>query len=191
MSELTKTEGNEDESKVKPELDVETLMARMQKMEDTNARLLEESKNNKQKYQGLKSEVEEKEKHSLTENEQWKELLEIEKNKRSEIEVALKDTRKSVLQKELNFKVASIAKDAHDVGDIINALPRDLISIDDEALTINGVSEAVNQVRETKPWMFATETKSGMPSARPVMGNVKQELTDEEVFSKAFETGIL
>lgn len=191
MQEPVNAEGEKVESKANPELELEAIMARMQKLEDTNMRLLEESKSNKGKYQGLKTEVEEKEKSQLTENEQWKELLDIEKNKSSQYETQLKDTRKSVLQKELNFKVASLAKDAHDVNDIIGALPKDLISIDDDALTINGVDEAVNKVRENKPWLFVTETKAGMPSSRPIIGNIETEITNEDIFAKAIGEGLL
>lgn len=171
----------------KPELDVNALMARMEKMEQTNARLLEESKSHKNKYQGLRNEVEEKEKAALTENENWKELLEIEKNKRSEYESRLKDTKKTVLQKELNFRVASLAKDAYDVGDIISALPKDMISIDEENLSINGVEEALNFVREKKPYFFNTETKSGMASGRPAvdLSSADENLTDEQQLKEA------
>jgi len=193
MQELAKVDEITEKPAAKPEVDMDAIMARMQKLEDTNSRLLEESKTNKSKYQGLKSDVEDKEKAQLTENEQWKELLEIEKNNRSNVELQLKDTKKSVLQKELNFKVASLAKDAHDVNDIISALPKDLISIDEDSLSINGVDEAVNQVRESKPWLFVTETKSGMASARPVMTDLqaKQEINDEDIFKQAIEAGIL
>jgi len=181
MSEVTKEDVKTDETDTTTqEIDVKLLMERMEKLEATNSRLLEESKANKSKYQGLKSEVEAKEKEQLTDNEQWKELLEIEKNKRSEFETQLKETKKTVLQKELNFKVASSAKDAHDVTDIINALPRDLISIDDENLSINGVDEAVNKVRELKPWLFDTDKKSGQASGRPVVDNTTEDLRTEE-----------
>ena len=169
MSEVTNTDVKNDEVKESnQEVDVKALLARMEKLEQTNNRLLEESKTNKAKYQGLRTEVEEKEKAQLTENEQWKELLDIEKNKRSEYETQLRETKKSVLQKELGFKVASVAKDAYDVNDVIGALPKDLLSINEEDLTVTGIDEAVNMVREKKPWLFNTEKKSGMTSARPV-----------------------
>lgn len=176
------------------EFDGSAMLARMEKMEASNSRLLEESKTWKTKYRDLNNDVESKQKADLEKTENWKDLLEIEKNKRSEYEMQLKETRKSVLQKELNFKVASVAGDAHDVNDIISSLPRDLISIDDESLSVDGVNEAVNYVRENKPWLFHKETKSGMTSSRPEGSTGKQNYDDldssakDALFAKALET---
>jgi hypothetical protein len=176
-----------------PELDIAAIMARVEKLEGSNGRLLEESKAWKSKYQGLSHDVEAKQKADLEKTENWKDLLEIEKNKRSEFESQLRETKKSVLQKELGFKVASIAKDAHDVNDIISSLPKDMIAIDEESLTVSGISEAVNYVREAKPWLFNKENKSGMSSARPEGVAGKQtydELSNDDkdaIFRKALE----
>jgi len=178
----------------KKEFDYEAMIQRMEKMEATNNRLLEESKTWKSKYQGLNHDVEAKQKADLEKTENWKDLLEIEKNKRSEYEAQLRKTKKSVLQKELGFKVASVAKDAHDVNDIIGSLPKDLIAIDEESLTVTGVSEAVNFVRESKPWLFQKENRSGMASGRPEIGATGKKTYDEfsneekdAVFAKALE----
>lgn len=165
--ELHKTDENIAKKTKQPEVDVEALVARLEKLEGSNNRLLEESKTWKSKYRTLSGDVEAREKAELEKTENWKDLLEIEKNKRAEYEMQLKDTKKSVLQKELGFKVASFAKDAHDVNDVISSLPKDLLSIDEESLAVSGVSEAVNHVREHKPWLFMKEQKSGMSSARP------------------------
>ena len=189
MTQEVETNDAQTEQPMTPELDVSTLMARLEKLESTNARILEESKSHKSKYQGLKSSVEEKEKAQLTENEQWKELLEMEKNKSSEFESRLRDQSKMTLKKEINFKVATLAGDAHDVNDIISALPKDLISINEEELSVNGIDEAVNSVRDSKPWLFKQESKSGMASGRPVVDNsaVDDLLTNEEKLAKSLE----
>ena len=171
MSEVTNTDVENDKvQNEQPEVDVAALIARMEKLEATNNRLLEESKTNKAKYQGLRTEVEEKEKAQLTESENWKELLEIEKNKRSDFETQLKNTKKTVLQKELQFKVAQLAADTKKgyLDDVMRNLPQDLITIDEESLTVAGVEEALNVVREKKPDFFKSEIKSGMTSGRPV-----------------------
>lgn len=157
---------NEDVTEVNPEL--EAIKEQIKKMEETNARLLEESKGFKAKYQGLKANVENTEKAKLTENEQWKELNEIKENEIHKLNERLRETESKALRKDLNFKVAALAKDAHDINDIISVLPKDLLAIDDENQTIGGIEEAVNSVRANKPWLFNTETKSGMTSKRPV-----------------------
>jgi len=190
----TEEEINSQEAKSNQEFDGNEILARMEKLESTNNRLLEESKMWKTKYKGLSSDVEQRQQQELEKTENWKDLLEIEKNKRSEYETQLKETKKAVLQKELNFKVASLAKDAYDVSDIINNLPKEMISIDEESLSITGVDEAINFVREKKSHLFAKEKRSGMSSARPNGDNGKQTYEDlsvaekDDMFSKALES---
>lgn len=187
--ELDKTEDIEtNEQDKNQEFDVKKILAQMEQMQKTNERLLEESKTWKSKYKGLSTDVEQKQKADLEKTENWKDLLEIEKNQKMELKSQLQDTRKAVLQKELNFKVASVAKDAFDVNDIITSLPKDILAIDEENLSVTGVEEAVNMVRENKPWLFQKENKSGMSSARPAGDGGKRgydELTDAEK-EKAF-----
>ena len=89
--------------------------------------------------------------------------------------------------------MASVAKDAYDVNDIISALPKDTLSIDEEGLSVSGVDEAVNFVRENKPWLFQKENKSGMSSARPTSETGKKGYEDldtnekDALFRKALE----
>jgi len=163
--------GNEEVVKEEPvsRAELDAIMAQVKKMEDSNSRLLEESKSYKSKYQGLKSENENKEKSELASNEQWKELDEINKNEIHSLNERLKVSEKKALKKDLNFQVAALAKDAHDVSDIINALPQDLLSLDADNQSVGGIEEAVNAVRANKPWMFNTEKKSGQTSLRPAM----------------------
>lgn len=188
MSEVIKEEVEVKEAEVNPEL--EAIKAQIKKMEDSNARLLEESKGYKAKYQGLKSTVEENEKNKLTENEQWKELNELKENEIHKLTEQLKATESKALKKDLNFKVASIAKDAHDVSDIISALPKEFLKIDDENQTIDGVEEAINAVRTKKPWLFNTEKKSGMASQRPVVDNTPaaDDRSNEDKLSEALSS---
>ncbi len=166
MVEQPKNEDKTIEPELNPEL--EAIKAQIKKMEESNARLLEESKGYKAKYQGLKANVENTEKAKLTENEQWKELNELKENEIHKLNERLRDTEKKALKKDLNFKVASLAKDAHDISDIISVLPKEMLAIDEESQTIGGIEEAVNSVRANKPWLFNTEKKSGMTSQRPV-----------------------
>lgn len=183
MSEVIKEEKKE----VEPNPELEAIKSQIKKMEDSNARLLEESKGYKTKYQSLKAEVEGSEKAKLTENEQWKELNELKENEIHKLTERLKVTEKKALKKDLNFKVAAIAKDAYDVNDIIGALPKELLNINDEDQTISGVEEAINSVRTNKPWLFNTEKKSGMTSQRPVVDNTKEPdtRTNEDKLSDA------
>ncbi len=194
----------ENEQENKPEVTMEQVLERMAALEESNVQLKEvnaslysESKARKQKLKDYKTTVESERETQLEDDKNWKDLLQIEKAKRLENESELKNTRKTVLQKELNFKVASMAKDAHDVSDIIASLPKDLISIDEDNLSIAGVSEAVNHVRESKPWLFVKEAKSGMSSARPDGTSGKQNYSDlddagkDAIFHRALEGLVL
>lgn len=163
----------------KPQVNVDDLVSRMEALEQTNKRLLEESKHNKEKYVNLRSEVEQKEKVKLEESENWKELLEIEKNEKFELASKLKQYKKDSIQKDLQFKVASLAKDAHDVSDVIRSLPKEMLSIDQETGSISGVEEAYNTVRQQKPYLFDTQRKSGMTADRPQMP--KDKTLDEQI----------
>lgn len=161
------------------EFDVDAFTARMEKMEASNARLLEESKGWKSKYQDVQSQKEEEHKLKLADNEQWKELDEINKNKIHTLEERIKNKTKSSMQKDLNFKVASLAGDAYDVSDIISNLPKNLLTIDEETESVGGVEEAINYVRENKSHLFKRENKSGQTSGRP-NGELPKDKTLEE-----------
>lgn len=166
----------------KPEVDVNDLMKRVEQLESSKNRLLEESKGWKEKYQGLKTNVEKENEQKLTENEQWKELVEIEKNTRFELESKVKDLTTMTMQKDLQYKVASLAKDAHNVDDVVTAISRSgLLEIDKETGTIRGIEEAYNRVREEKPYYFDTAKKSGMSAGKPDNMIPKEKSLDEQI----------
>lgn len=180
MSEELHQEQEQKGEAQKEQIDVEALMSRMEKLEQTNARLLDESKSYKEKYRTVVSEVETKEKAKLEEGENWKELLDREKNEKHQIKEQLSKYKKTIAQKDLHFRVASVAKDAFDVTDVISSLPRDLLTLDEESLEFGGVSEAVNFVKEKKPWLFNSGKSAGQTGARPD-GNVKHQSLDEKI----------
>ena len=174
----------EENSEVKNEqtIDVEALAKRVEQLESSKNRLLEESKSWKEKYQGLKGHVEKEQESKLTENEQWKELVEIEKNKRFELESKVKDLTTLTMQKDLQYKVASLAKDAHNVDDVVTAISRSgLLDIDKETGSIRGIEEAYNKVREEKPYYFNTAKKSGMSAGKPDNMLPKEKTLDEQI----------
>jgi hypothetical protein len=166
----------------KPEIDMEALAKRVEQLESSNSRLLDESKSWKEKYQGLKGHVEKEQEHKLTENEQWKELVEIEKNKRFELESKVKNLTTLSMQKDLQFKVAALAKDAYNVEDVVAAVSRSgMLNIDKEAGTITGIEEAYNMVRQEKPYYFDTAKKSGMSAGKPNDMLPKEKTLDEQL----------
>ncbi len=171
-----------EEKPVEPTIDVEALAKRVEQLESSNNRLLDESKGWKEKYQGLKSNVDKENETKLTENEQWKELLEIEKNKVHELSSKVKNLTTSAMQKDLQFKVASLAKDAHDLDDVMSAVSKTgLLQVDSENGVITGIEEAYNSVRENKKHLFDTNKVAGMGGSRPSGEAPKEKSIDEQI----------
>lgn len=169
-------------SEEKPQIDLDAVMQRVEQLESSNNRLLEESKTWKEKYKGLKTNVEKDQEAKLTENEQWKELVEIEKNKRFELESKVKDLTTMTMQKDLQFKVASLAKDAYNVDDVVTAIGKTgMLDIDKETGTIRGIEESYNRVREEKPYLFNTAKKSGMSGGKPDTMIPQEKTIDERI----------
>lgn len=178
--EVNNTEENSEVKK--PEIDMEALAKRVEQLESSNSRLLDESKGWKEKYQGLKGHIEKEQESKLTENEQWKELVEIEKNRRFELESKVKDLTTLSMQKDLQYKVAALAKDAYNVDDVVTAVSRSgMLNIDKEAGTITGIEEAYNMVRQEKPYYFDTTKKSGMSAGKPDTMVPKEKTLDEQL----------
>lgn len=170
-----------EENAVDPNEMAEKLKAyeeQLNKLASTNERLLSESKQYKDKWKSLREEAENKEQAKLTENEQWKELLELRENDLHKTKEQLTNIKRAALKKELQFKVATLAPNARDINDVINALPRDILQISEEDLTVSGIEDAVTYVKEKKPWYFDEKVKTGMVSERPE-GKVKEKSQDE------------
>jgi hypothetical protein len=185
MEPQVQTEENSSQAE-KPQIDVEelvnTLASKVEQLESSNARLLDESKGWKDKYQGLKGKHEKENEIKLTENEQWKELVEIERNKRFDLESRVKDLTTLSMQKDLQYKVASLAKDAHNVEDVVTAVSRSgLLEMDKETGSIRGIEEAYNKVREDKPYFFNTAKKSGMSAGKPDTMVPQEKTIDERI----------
>ena len=163
-------------------VDIEALMKRVEQLESSNNRLLDESKSWKEKYQSERSVREKDTEKKLTENEQWKELVEIEKNKRFELESKVKDLTTLSMQKDLKYKIASLAKDAHNVEDVVAAVSRSgMLELDKDSGTIRGIEEAYNKVREEKPYYFDLAKKSGMSAGKPDTMIPKEKSLEEKI----------
>jgi hypothetical protein len=152
----------------KQEVDVEKLMSRVDQLEGSYNRVLDESKNWKSKYKGLRDQVEQSEVKKLEESESHKELLEIERNNSHELRQQLSHFKKETLKQKIQFETAKHAPNAFDVNDVINNLPKEMLSIDEDNLTVKGVGEAIGLVKEKKPWLFDDNKSHGMAQKRPV-----------------------
>jgi predicted nuclease with TOPRIM domain len=149
------------------QLDVKAVLEKLNQLEQTNARLLDESREYKTKYKGLRTEVDAKEREKLAVEENWKELYDKSEQSRFEIDEKYKSTKKQVIKQVLRLEVARHAPNAYDLEDIMKSLPLEMIEIDEENLTVNNVGPAVARVQEKKPYMFNNKQSTGMVDGRP------------------------
>jgi hypothetical protein len=169
-----------EDQKSEGQIDVEALMKRVKELEASKERVENESKKYKSNFYALRDEVEKKEKAKLEESENWKELLEIEKNKAFKYEEDMKNLKKKALSEKLNAEIAMHAKDAKKFDYVRKLIPTDMIQIDEENLSIAGVDQAVGHLRKEFPELFQSN-KQSMMSGRP---NVDVARSDYESLSK-------
>lgn len=180
------------EQATETEVTVETLQEQLkviveqnEQLRNTNDRLLAESKENKIKARTYRDEIETQEKKKLEENENWKELLDREKNEKHDLLNQVQHIKKQTLAKSLSLEIAKYAGDAYDMNDIISALPEDKIETDEDRLEFTGVSEAVATLRESKPYLFKTKeipgTVGSRPENKPQSKTIDQMTTEEKL----------
>lgn len=140
--------------------------ALIDQLSSSKERILAESKDYKSKYSELRTTVEAAEKAKLEESENWKELLEREKNEKFELQEKWKNLRQQTVKANLQFKAAQLAADAWNIDDVINSMPSDAIEIGED-LSVAGIENAINAVREAKPYLFKQEQAASMVSSNP------------------------
>lgn len=156
---------------------VAALVERLDQLEATNKRLLEESKVNKQKAKDYRSQIEAREEDDLRESKNFEELLAVKENRNKELESRLQDLELKTKTKSLQIEVSRHATNAHDMNDVFNNLPKDKIAYNESTGAFEGVDEAVRMIKESKPWLFKSESIPSMASSKP---EAKQEKSFED-----------
>ncbi len=168
MSEQQKAEQPE-----KPEQAEQTqsIEERLAQLESTNKRLLEQSKEWKSKYQSVKEDVEKKEQETLSQKEDWKKLLEKERESHGALKDRLSKLKLKTINKALEFEIAKAAPDAQDIDLLKQALPRDVIDAveEDDDIKLVGVKEAVEKLKGEKPFLFKPKQIPGMAQGKPAV----------------------
>ena len=129
------------------------LIAKVERMESTNQRLLDESKDWKSKYQGMKSSQEEQERKRLEKNDDFKSLLEKEQEAKASLVKRLNSTEEKLFEKSINFEVRNLVPNAHDVNDIVSNLKFGQDDIDMENFTVKNLAERIDDVIKSKPYL--------------------------------------
>lgn len=158
------------------EVDVQGLQEKLETLQKSYERVLNESKSHAEKYKSLRDKMTNDEQQRLEQSGDLKQLLELEKRKRQEVEQRLTDTRKTALKKSLNFEIAQFANDAHDITDVIsNVTKSDLVNYNEDTLQFEGINEAVTMLRENKPYLFRNQNIPSMVTGRPTINTPKEK----------------
>lgn len=158
---------------------VKNLEEQVKSLMATNERLVHEHKKYKSRAEEVESSLEDMEKQKLQEAGKTEELLELEKNKSHEATLKAKKFEREAKKRALQLEVASRARDAHDVMDVVKNLNPELISYDDDLGMIKGIDDAVKEIRKAKPYLFSSNSVPATPSGRPE-AQIPSELTIDD-----------
>ena len=190
MSEENKSgEGQKAEGE-RQSVDVSEVLKRIEVLESTNKRLLDESKNWKNQAIDLKSKFDEAEKIKIEKSGDEKAQLEFERKQREKVEGENKKLKSKTLEDRIRSTVSKYAKDVHSLDDVLNQSQfKDILKngIDPENLTIDedAAKDYVNKVLEAKPWLRKNSSQPGVdttkPSGKKTSGNDYSKLSSKEI----------
>jgi len=148
----------------------------LKKMEQTNARLLEESRKNKERAKQLEAETKrleaEREEQLLSKEKDVSKVLELERKKAEKLSNETKKLKQEILQSRIRQAVSKYATNVVDVDDVLNQpqyfeiLKR---GIDHDELTVSEdcVKEYVETVLKAKPHYIAKPEVTTVMTKKP------------------------
>lgn len=151
---------------------------------EINARLLEESKRNKQRARDAEARLKAIEESQLTEQQRYKELYE---NTKSKLESTQKKATELQLKTQLMPKLS--AAGCVDVTDAMKLGNAALLVHDEEENSLSGVDEYISDLQKRKPYLFKSGKPSSVndslpPGGKVPIGNGKEDyskLTKEQI----------
>ena len=153
-------------------LSVEQLMAKVEALQKTNERLIDEHRKAKQSNAGYRDMLDKVERQKLEADGDLSRQLEYERKRNSELEQSLSTTKQKTLKTNIYNTFLKIAPDVNDIDDLLNQpkfahILKD--SIDEENLTINedGALTYKSMVLEAKPWLKKSSQKVGAVTTKP------------------------
>lgn len=171
-------------------VNVDEVLKRIEQLESTNKRLLDESKSWKNQATELKSKFEEAEKSKVEKSGDQNAQLEYERKQREKIENENKKLKSKTLEDRIRSTVAKYAKDVHSLDDVLNQSQfKEILKngIDPENLTIDddAAKDFVNKVLEAKPWLRKNVSQPGVdttkPSGKKAAGTDLSKLSSKEI----------
>jgi len=168
-----------------PEITVEELeqfkkdAERARNLEASKTRLEDENSKIKKRAQDAETKLTAAEEAKLKEEGNLNDLLLLEKKKTVDLEDRLTKRTKAALAEKVRTEVLKHAKDAHDVDMLLRVNEhKELLKLDEDNLTVEGVEEFVGKVRETHKFLFGSKR---MPDYDNTKGGSDK---DEEDFDK-------
>ena len=190
MSDENKPDEGQKPKDERPAVDVNEVLKRIEHLESTNKRLLDESKSWKSQATELKSKFDEAEKSKVEKSGDEKAQLEYERKQREKVEGENKKLKSKTLEDRIRSTVAKFAKDVHSLDDVLNQSQfKEILrsGIDPENLTIDedAAKDYVNKVLEAKPWLKKNVSQPGVdttkPSGKKSVGNELSKLSSKEI----------
>lgn len=150
-------------------------------LEASKTRLEDENSKIKKRAQDAESKLTAAEEKKLEEEGNLNELLSMANKKNSELEDKLTKRTKSVLAEKVRAEVAKHAKDAHDVDMLLRVKEhKDLLKINDEELTVEGVENFVGKVRETHSFLFGSKRMPDYDNTKGGKGNEDEDVDKDD-----------
>jgi len=166
-------------------VDVDALVNRIEALEQSKDRLLNESKSWKSKYQSVVGKMEEKENQAMTERNDFKGLYEKSQGQIMDLQERAKAEQKKRLETALMYEVARHGRDAEDTEILLAAVKtkkKDVLGYDSDSDAWHGVDTAIDDLRKTNPGLFKSNLP-GTPDGRPKAA-VPVEKTVDELISE-------
>lgn len=163
-------------------VNVAEVMKRLEQLEGSYNRVLEESKTHKSKAQEYKSKLEEIEKKGIEASGDVAKQLEFERKSREEKEKENKKLKSSILSQKVRDKVLKYAKDLHDPDDFLNKPKFAHIlkaGIDEDSLEVSddAAKDYANKVLEAYPYLKKNLQQPGVDTTKPNVQKVGKDLS--------------
>ncbi len=159
------------------QVNVNEVLERLKALESTNARLLDESKKTKSKYQEALSQYESVDKERLEKEGNFQALLEKEMGRSNNLVSEMNEMKKKVLSSNIRSVVQKYGSDVYDIDDLLNQPRFSHIlkdGIDDTTLSIDEekVKEYINEVIKAKPYMKRNNSIPTTVDTKPSFQNI-------------------
>lgn len=151
-------------------IDVQKVMEELKALKTTNERLLDESKAWKSKYQTVATEKSTIEKTKLEKEGNFEELLRRTTEEKEAASRENEQLKKQYLRASARSILAEVAKDAHDISDLMRLEEIKAVQYDEGKMEVvrSSVEDFVNEIKVKKPWMFGSVKLPSMTDGKPM-----------------------